>query len=90
MSDEQFAPEIRTGQPHDQAADIWAFGQIIYKLLFALDNTEAILTLDENTSEISAEEEQDNLMSSCGNTNWQTNDNTELKQLVSRMVLTNP
>ena len=79
MSDAGFAPEIRSGKPHDAAADIWALGQIIYKLLFALDNTSATLIVDEYNPDMSAEDEQDNLMSSCGNTSWQTYVNSELK-----------
>ena len=38
MSDASFAPEIRAGKPHDQSVDIWALGQIIYRLLCAIDD----------------------------------------------------
>ena len=27
------APEIKTGQPHDMAVDVWALGQMAYQLL---------------------------------------------------------
>ena len=36
----RLAPEIEAGEAHNAAADIWALGQILYKLLFAL-NSEA-------------------------------------------------
>ena len=31
--DENLAPEIEAGEPHDQSADVWALGQIAYKLI---------------------------------------------------------
>ena len=70
--DKRFAPEIEAGKAHNAAADIWSLGQILYKLLFAL-NSEA---LDDSlaksfNAEMTAEDEITMLMESCGNSQWQ-------------------
>ena len=39
-SGKRLAPEIESGRAHNTAADIWALGQILYKLLFALNSEE--------------------------------------------------
>lgn len=56
-SSTKLAPEINAGQPHDQAADIWALGQIIYKLLCAIDDEEACLAVENGSEHMDAQEE---------------------------------
>ena len=70
MSNAKLAPEIKAGEPHDQAVDIWALGQIIYKLLCALDDEEACLAVEGNSESMDTQEEYESLMNSCGNSHW--------------------
>ena len=54
MSNTKLAPEIKAGKPHDQSADIWALGQIIYKLLCALDEEDACLAVENSSEDMDA------------------------------------
>ena len=83
-SGNKLAPEVEAGKAHNAAADVWALGQILYKLLFALDSDASndTLTVSFNAG-MTAEDEIEMLMESCGNTLWQTAENPEVKELIA-------
>ena len=87
----KLAPEIEAGKAHNGAADIWALGQILYKLLFALNSENSDDTLAKSfNAEMTAEDEMAMLMESCGNSQWQSAENLEVKELIAQMVLSDP
>ena len=70
-SGNKLAPEVEAGKAHNAAADVWALGQILYKLLFALDSDASSDTLAVSfNAGMTAEDEIAMLMESCGNTLW--------------------
>ena len=90
-NDKRLAPEIEAGRAHSAAADIWALGQILYKLLFALNSEASDDTLAKSfNAEMTAEDEIAMLMDSCGNDQWRSAENYEVKELIAKMVLSDP
>ena len=90
-SGKRLAPEVEAGRAHNAAADIWALGQILYKLLFALNSEASDDTLAISfNAQMTAEDEIVMLMESCGNRQWQTTENPEVKELIAKMVLSEP
>ena len=80
----KLAPEIEAGKAHNGAADIWALGQILYNLLFTLNSENSDDTLAKSfNAEMTAEDEMAMLMESCGNSQWQSAENIEVKELIA-------
>ena len=54
------APEIKTGEPHDLAVDVWALGQIAYQLLCCPDSDDILTcqTIDSETGEAISKADQ--------------------------------
>ena len=82
--DRRSAPEIEAGKAHNAAADIWSLGQILCKLLFAHNSEASEDTLAKSfNAEMTAEDEITMLMESCGNSQWQSAENLEVKELIA-------
>ena len=54
------APEIKIGEPHDLAVDVWALGQIAYQLLCCPDSDDILTcqTIDSETGEAISKADQ--------------------------------